>query len=160
MRKARWAGSVSDVTAEGAAPSVHAGTDATVSVASLGTDTFAGRVVRTAGALDPTTRTMLAEVHVPNGSGRLLPGMYAEVRVAVRNATPGVLLPANALIVRAAGPQAAVVRNGKVHLASLQLGRDLGTTIEVRSGLEAGAMVVVNPSDEVAEGATVRVATP
>jgi RND family efflux transporter MFP subunit len=140
---------------EGAAAQVHAGSDAEVIVRGLGAPR-AGRVVRTAGALDAATRTMLAEVDVPNATGALLPGMYAQVRLAVRNATPGLLLPANALITGTAGPQVAVVRDGRVHLTKIELGRDLGTHLEVVSGLTAGAVVVVNPSDEVADGVAVR----
>jgi RND family efflux transporter MFP subunit len=140
---------------EGAAAQVRAGSDAEVIVRGVGAPR-AGRVVRTAGALDAATRTMLAEVDVPNASGALLPGMYAQVRLAVRNATPGLLLPANALITGTAGPQVAVVRDGRVHLTKIELGRDLGTHLEVVSGLTAGAVVVVNPSDEVADGVAVR----
>jgi RND family efflux transporter MFP subunit len=143
---------------EAVAAQLRPGADADVFVASLGGRAFKGRVVRTAGALDAATRTMLTEVDVPNGDGTLLPGMYAQVRLAVTHAAPALLLPANALVVRATGPQAAVLRDGRVHFAKLTLGRDLGTDIEVLSGLDDGAVVVLNPSDDVTDGAAVRIA--
>jgi RND family efflux transporter MFP subunit len=142
---------------EGAAAQLRPGAVAEVLVRGVEAS-VPGRVVRTAGALDPSTRTMLAEVDVPNTSGVLLPGMYAQVRLAVRSVTPGVLLPANALVVRSAGPQVALVRDGRVHFVKVVLGRDLGTDVEVLSGLDDGATVVMNPSDEVTDGAPVRVA--
>ena len=144
---------------EAAAAQLHPGSDAEVVVASLGGEKFKGRVVRTSGAVDAATRTMLTEVDVPNPTARLLPGMFAQVRLAVQRLTPGVLLPANALVSGATGPQVALLRDGRVHYTPVQLGRDLGTEIEVLSGLDEGATVVVNPSDDVAEGTTVRVAS-
>lgn len=140
---------------EEAAAQVRAGGEAHVVVRGS-TEARPARVVRTAGALDAATRTMLAEVDVPNAAGTLLPGMYAQVKLAVHDVAPGLLLPANALITGAAGPQVALVRDGRVHFAKLQLGRDLGTDIEVLSGVAAGDIVVLNPSDEVAEGVAVR----
>jgi RND family efflux transporter MFP subunit len=141
---------------EAAAAQVRPGADADVLVRGLGPTPRRGRVVRTAGALDAATRTMLTEVDVPNETGALLPGMYAQVRLAVKNAAPAVLLPANALVVRADGPQVALVRDGHVRFVKVQLGRDLGTEVEVLAGLDDGAVVVINPSDEVTEGVAVR----
>jgi len=143
---------------EAVAAQLRAGSDAEVAVASLGGAKFQGKVVRTSGAVDEATRTMLTEVDVPNPNARLLPGMYAQVKLAVHNVEPGLLLPANALVVRSAGPQAVVLRDGKAHFAKLELGRDLGPEVEVLSGLDEGATVIVNPSDDVAEGTKVRVA--
>ncbi len=140
---------------ETAAAQVHAGAEASVTVRGSGT-AVTGRVVRSAGALDAATRTMLTEVQVPNASGALLPGMYAQVKLAVRSVGERIMLPANALIVRTAGPQVAVVRDGVVRFVKVELGRDLGTDIEVLSGLAEGATVVVNPTDDVVDGAKVR----
>jgi RND family efflux transporter MFP subunit len=143
---------------EAAAAQLRAGSDAEVLVASLGGAKFKGIVARTSGAVDEATRTMLVEVDVPNPNARLLPGMYAQVRLAVHNVSPGVMLPANALVTRTAGPQVVVVRDGRAHFQKVELGRDLGPEIEVLGGLEEGATVIVNPSDDVAEGTKVRVA--
>ncbi len=73
---------------------------------------FTGTVARTANALDPTSRTLLVEVHVPNADGALLPGMYAQVDLSSARANPPLLVPSDALIVRADGNRVAVVKAG------------------------------------------------
>jgi RND family efflux transporter MFP subunit len=143
---------------ENAATAVRTGLVATVTVRDLPGREFKGRVSRTSGALDPATRTMLAQVDVPNPGNVLFAGMYAQVALATTRAVPAILVPANALVIRPEGPQVATVRDGKVHFVMLQLGRDLGTELEVISGNADGDQVIINPSDEVVEGAPVRVA--
>lgn len=142
---------------EAVAAQVRVGSTAEVIVQSLGGAPLAGRIARTAGALDAASRTMLTQVDIPNDSAALLPGMYAQVRLSTSRADPGLLIPSNALFVRAAGPQVAVVRDGRIHITKVGLGRDFGTEVEVTSGLEEGASVVINPSDQVVDGAAVRV---
>ena len=119
--------------------------------------TFNGLVTRTANALDPSTRTLLTEVQVPNSGGTLLPGMYADLSFAVERKTAATIIPGDTLVVRSDGPQTAVVDNaGTVHFAKIQLGRDSGSEVEVLEGLREGELVVVNPSDEVREGVKVK----
>lgn len=130
---------------------VRAGTRATVVVQDIGNAEIAGTVVRTAGAIDPVTRTLLTEVRVPNPMRRLLPGMFATVRLSVPS-TPSLRIPAIALIMRADGPQVARVRNDTVTLVQIALGRDYGTTLEVLGGLDAGDQIVVNPAESIASG--------
>jgi RND family efflux transporter MFP subunit len=142
---------------ENAATVVRAGQAANVVVRDIPGRVFKGRVSRTSGALDAATRTMVAQVDVPNPGHALLAGMYAQVTLTAVRAIPSILVPANALVIRPEGPQVAVVRDGKVHFVTLQLGRDLGTELEVISGLSEGDQVVMNPSDAVEEGAAVRV---
>jgi RND family efflux transporter MFP subunit len=121
---------------------------------------FSGTVARTANALDPSTRTLLVEVQVPNSSGTLMPGEYALVDLSVPRSDPPLLIPGDTLVVRSDGPQVAVVNpDGKVHFALIQLGRDFGDRIEVLSGLKEGQRVAVNPSDAIREGVTVKPAT-
>lgn len=141
---------------ENAATAVSAGLPATVTVRDQPGRELEGRVSRVSLALDPATRTMVAQVDVPNVGRKLLPGMYAQVTIATRRAVPSILIPANALVIRADGPQVATVVDGKVHFTLLKLGRDLGTELEVISGVRDGEQVVINPSDDVVEGATVR----
>jgi RND family efflux transporter MFP subunit len=140
------------------AASVRVGQAAGVVVQELGGEPIRGRVTRTAQALDPATRTLLVEVQAPNPDRRLMPGMYARVTLTTDGMAAPLLVPANTLIMGALGPQAALVRDGRVHLTKLVLGRDYGTEVEVLDGLEPGAVLVVNPSDEVVEGASVRTA--
>ncbi|HZS55917.1 MAG TPA: efflux RND transporter periplasmic adaptor subunit [Bryobacteraceae bacterium] len=138
------------------ASSVHRGDTATLTVSNLPGKVFDGAVVRTANALDPSSRTLLAEVHVPNPSGALLPGMYAQVNLNSPRADPPLLIPSDALIVSDSGTQVAVVEPGhRVHLQPIVAGRDYGDHIEVVSGLNDGDVIIPNPSDVLREGAMV-----
>ena len=140
---------------QSAAARVRTGMRTAITVRDIGNEEIAGTVVRTAGAIDPATRTLLTEVHVPNAQRRLLPGMFATVRLKVPS-TPSLRVPAIALIVRADGPQVARVQNDTVELVRITLGRDYGTSAEVLSGLEAGDQVVVNPAESIASGQKVK----
>jgi RND family efflux transporter MFP subunit len=137
--------------------SVRLGQQATLTVADLPGLKFPGTVTRTSNALDPATRTLLIEIQLVNPDSRLLPGMYAQVDLSVERSQPSLTVKGDTLVVRADGPQVAVVdAGGKVHYARIQLGRDYGDHLEVLSGLEEGQQVVVNPSDAVREGARVK----
>ncbi|MBS1800957.1 MAG: efflux RND transporter periplasmic adaptor subunit [Acidobacteria bacterium] len=117
---------------------------------------YSGTIARTSQSIDPSTRTLLVEVDLKN-DGRILPGMYATTvfDVPAGGAAP-VLLPANGLVIRTAGPQAVVIdANNVVHFRSIVLGRDLGTVTEVVGGLKVGDAIVLSPGDAVVEGAKV-----
>jgi membrane fusion protein (multidrug efflux system) len=122
---------------------------------------FEATVTRTAGAVDPASRTLQVELQVPNPKGEIFSGSYAQVRFN-ENAAAGVLtLSDNALLFRAQGMQVAVVDgDNKVQLHSLRLGRDFGSTVEVLGGLDATDRVIMNPPDGIAAGMTVQVAPP
>ena len=130
---------------------------AKVAIRELPGQTFTGTIARTSQSIDPGTRTLLVEVDLHN-DGRILPGMYATVLFDVpAGATAPVILPANALVVRTAGPQAVVVDGNDVaHFRSITLGRDLGTATEVLGGLQAGDVVVLSPGDNVVDGGKVK----
>jgi RND family efflux transporter MFP subunit len=135
------------------ADSVKTGQTAQLTVSNRPGRRFTGTVSRTAEALDPNSRTMLVEVQVANSDGALLPGMYAQVDLSSPRVNPPLLLPADSLIVRAAGTQVAVVRpDHMVHFQNIQVGRDYGDKLEVLNGLQAGDSVIANPSDIVREG--------
>jgi RND family efflux transporter MFP subunit len=137
-------------------PFIHAGQTANVVVRELPERAFPGVVVRDAGALDPTSRTLLTEVQVPNPESRIFPGMYAEVEFVIPRTTPPLIIPANALVVRAEGPQVAVVKEDRtVHFQKIELGRDYGTQVEVTAGMNGSELVVTNPTDDVEEGVAV-----
>jgi len=138
------------------ADSIHAGQQAQLTVSNLPGRRFTGTVARTANSLDPNSRTMLVEVQVPNSEGVLLPGMYAEVDFSSARTDPPLLIPSDALIVRAEGTEVALVRpDHTVHFQKIKVGRDYGASLEVVSGLEAGNSLITNPSDTVREGAQV-----
>jgi RND family efflux transporter MFP subunit len=114
---------------------------------------FPGKVTRSAGAIDPASRTLLTEVQVPNPSGALLPGAYAMVRFHLALVDPPLVVPSSALLFRSQGAQVAVVESqGTIHLRSVTLGRDLSTSMEILSGLSASDSIVLNPPDSIADG--------
>jgi RND family efflux transporter MFP subunit len=114
---------------------------------------FPGRVIRTADALDPIARTLLTEVYVDNKRGRLLPGMYSLVQFHIARSHPVEIVPTDALIVDSRGTRLATVTQKKtIHFVQIELGRDLGATIEITNGIHAGDIVVSNPSDLLEEG--------
>jgi RND family efflux transporter MFP subunit len=118
---------------------------------------YSGVVERTSQSIDTTTRTLLVEVDLKN-DGKILPGMYSTVIFDLPRGGPApVLLPANALVIRTAGPQAVVVGSDNVaHFRSIVLGRDLGTATEIVSGLKEGDMVILSPGDAVRDGIKVQ----
>ena len=137
---------------------IKAGQTARISVRELPDKTFDGKVVRTTSALDPGSRTLLTEVHLPNPDYQLLPGMYATVDFGVQSADPPVRIPATALIIGADGPRVAIVTSDqKVHYQKVVIGRDYGNEVDILSGLEPGAAVITNVPDGLADGAQVRI---
>ena len=127
---------------------VHTGQPARLRVSSFPGRTFRGNVARTANALDPASRTLLVEVQVPNADGALLPGMYAQVDLSDARTVAPLLVPSDALIVRAEGTLVAVVRpDHRVHLQKIEPGRDYGDRLEVLGGLKEGDTVIPNPGD-------------
>jgi RND family efflux transporter MFP subunit len=119
---------------------------------------FQGKVVRTAEAIDPAARTLLTEVDVPNKSGELLPGGYAQVVLQVRTPGERVVVPVNSLLFRSEGLRAVVVGpDDRAHLQPLVIGRDYGNTLEVLSGLKPDQWIVLNPPDSLEDGQVVKV---
>jgi RND family efflux transporter MFP subunit len=121
---------------------------------------FPGKLVRTADAIDLASRTLLVEVDVDNPLGELLPGAYTEVHLNVPTGVPALILPVSALIFRSDGLQVGTVQNGnRAALTKIILGRDMGSEVEVVSGLSADDSVIANPPDSLISGETVRVVT-
>jgi len=140
------------------APSIHAGLSAYLELTQYPGQKFQGKVVRTAEAIDPGTRTLLTEIDVPNHDGALLPGGYAQARLQVKVTGARLVVPVNALLFRSEGLRAvAVDANHRTHLKQLTIGRDYGTTLEVLQGLDANDWIVLNPADSLEEGQEVRV---
>lgn len=138
------------------ASSVHTGDAASLTVSNLPGRKFRGAVARTADALDPASRTLLVEVHVPNREGVLMPGMYAQVELSTSRVSAPLLVPSDALIISGAGTQVAIVKpDHRVHLQTIAAGRDYGDRIEVMNGLSEGDVIVSNPGDIMHEGTEV-----
>ena len=130
------------------APAVRKGLKATIELPSLPGQRFSGAVVRTADAIDLTTRTLRTEIDVPNPDGKLFPGSYAQVHFAVNVAAVRMSVPVNALLFRAEGPRAAVVGDdNKVHLQPVTIGKDYGTDVDILGGLKQSESIILNQSD-------------
>ncbi|MCU1310452.1 MAG: efflux transporter periplasmic adaptor subunit [Candidatus Angelobacter sp.] len=117
---------------------------------------FQGVLVRTAEAINMTTRTLLIEVQVDNPTNTLLTGSYAEVHLKVPDSNPTFVIPVNTLIFRAQGLHVGVVKDGKAVVTPVTAGRDFGNTIEIVHGLNAGDQIIVNPSDSLVTGQAVQ----
>ena len=117
-------------------------------------------MVRNASAIDQTTRTLNVEVDVDNDDGRLLPGSYVIVHFKLSGNASSVTIPSNALLFRSEGLRVAKVVNGTVALSPITIGHDFGSTVEVTSGLAPQDVIVLDPSDSLADGARVEVAEP
>jgi len=143
---------------EAYANSIHRGLGAYLELAQYPGQKFHGEVVRTAEAIDLSTRTLLTEVDVPNKSGLLLPGGYAQVHLQVKVQGERLQVPVNALLFRSEGLRAVVIdANHRVHLQALAIGRDYGTSLEVLNGLKSDDWIVLNPPDSIEVGEEVHV---
>ncbi len=118
---------------------------------------FQGKLIRTAEAINITTRTLLIEVDVSNPTGTLLTGSYAEVHLNVPTQASTYLLPVNTLIFRSEGLQVGIVKDGNVTLTTVTPGHDFGSQIEVVSGLNANDQVIINPPDSIVTGQKVQI---
>src|SRR2546425_2294920 len=118
---------------------------------------FQGKLVRTAEAINMTTRTLLIEIEVDNPKSTLLTGSYAEVHLKVPTQKSTFLLPVNTLLFRSEGLRVGVVQDGKVVLAAVTPGHDFGNQIEIVAGLKTGDQVIVNPPDSLVSGQQVQI---
>ncbi len=100
---------------------------------------------------------MLVEVDIDNSAGKLLPGAYTFVHFTLPGRKETVTIPANTLLFRSEGLRVGVVRDGKVELVPIAIGRDYGDKVEVISGLTHRDEVILNPSDSLISGTSVRV---
>ena len=137
------------------------GLAAEVRVAEFPGQRFNGQVVRTAGAIEPASRTLLTEIELPNADNTLLPGLYAQVAFHLSFAGSAVLVPTNTVRFDSQGAHLATVDDsGAIRLRAVTLGRNLGTQFEVVEGLAANTRVVLNPTDLLREGVQVEVREP
>ena len=143
---------------EAYASSIRPGIGAYLELTQFPGQKFEGKVVRTAESIDLSTRTLLTEVDVPNPSGQLLPGGYAQVHLGVKVKGQRLQVPVNSLLFRSEGLRAVVVdANHHAHLQTLAIGRDYGVTLEVVNGLKADDWIVLNPADSLIDGQEVHV---
>ena len=130
-----------------------------VQVGAESAKTYPGKVISSSDAVSPDSRTMLVELQVDNSKNEILPGSYATIRVPTTVLGKILILPDNTLIFRGQSLQVAVVNaNSVVQLRDVKVGRDFGIQSEVLSGVTESDKVIVNPSDSLTTGTTVRVA--
>jgi RND family efflux transporter MFP subunit len=142
-----------------AAFGVAPGIDAVVRVPELPGRDFSGKVTRIADAQQSGTRTLLSEIDLPNPDGALRSGVYCMVELKIPRRTPSLVLPADAIIFNGNGIQVAVVSDGKAEIRKVGVKRDMGTQVEVDSGVKAGDQVILNPPVNLLDGSKVQVRT-
>jgi RND family efflux transporter MFP subunit len=121
--------------------------------------TFKSTIATTSSAINVTARTLLVELHSDNPDGLLQPGAYGQVTFQLATDPNVVRIPTSALLFREQGLQVATLGPGdKIELKSVKLGRNLGTDVEVVSGLSMSDRVVNSPPDSLSAGEGVRVA--
>ncbi|MGA8109047.1 MAG: efflux RND transporter periplasmic adaptor subunit [Acidobacteriaceae bacterium] len=142
-------------------PNCSPGTAADLTLEQYPGRRFHGKVVRTAEAIDPGSRTLLVEVDVPNAGGVLVPGDYTEVHFSVKVEKRTLILPVSTLLFREEGLRVATVVNGnKAKLVPITIGQNDGRVVQVIEGLEPDDLVMQNPPDSIMDGETVRVVQP
>jgi RND family efflux transporter MFP subunit len=140
---------------------IKPGTEADLTLNELPGRKFPAHVTSTAGAIDPASRTLLTELEVPNDTGELLPGSYAQIFFRLKGDTGAVLIPSNALLFRSEGPSVGVVNSGgKVEIRKIVIDRDLGDKLQISEGISKSDQVIVNPSDSLADDMVVKIAPP
>jgi RND family efflux transporter MFP subunit len=145
---------VPQTIARGVAP----GQTAELTIPELPGRVFPAKVMRTSGAMDAASRTLLVELEVDNSQGLIFAGAYAQARFPDAAEVAVLTLPSDAVMFRTEGSQVGLVSpDGKVELHSVTIGRDFGPTMEILDGLKSSDRVIVNPSDSLVSGAKVRV---
>jgi HlyD family secretion protein len=133
------------------------GLPAKVHVPELPSRTFEGKVARNSVALDAASRTMVAEVDVPNPDGALRAGLYVNVDFSIPRPAPTVVVPTEALLFNGAGLRVATVDDvGRVHMHNVSVYRDYGTTLELREGLQGGERVALTLPTDIVDGQQVK----
>jgi RND family efflux transporter MFP subunit len=141
------------------APNIAVGQTFNVQIGAESAKTYPGKVATTSEAVSPDSRTMLVELRVDNSKNEILPGSYATVRLPTNVLGKLLILPDNTLIFRGKNLQVGVVdAKGVVELRDVRVGRDFGVQSEILSGVAETDKVIVNPSDSLTTGTTVRVA--
>jgi RND family efflux transporter MFP subunit len=136
---------------------IKVGMTADLALAEFPGRTFQGNLVRTADAINMTTRTLLIEIDVANPTNTLLTGSYAEVHLKIPTQSSTFIIPVNTLIFRSEGLRVGVVKDDKVTLTAVTPGHDFGNQIEIVAGLKPEDQIIINPPDSVVTGQQVQI---
>jgi RND family efflux transporter MFP subunit len=122
---------------------------------------FQAHVTNTADMIDPTSRSLLTELQIPNESGELLPGAYVQVTFKFAGDSPYLTIPDNTLIFQREGAAVGIVKaDRKVEIQKITINEDFGTKLEISHGLSVTDQVIVNPSDSLTNGVAARIVQP
>jgi multidrug efflux pump subunit AcrA (membrane-fusion protein) len=123
--------------------------------------TFKAAVATTSSAINLNARTLLVELYAENPDGLLQPGAYAQADFELATNPNVVRIPTSALVFRERGMEVAIVGPGdRIELKPITIGRNLGTEVEVLTGLALSERLVNSPPDSLATGDVVRIAAP
>jgi RND family efflux transporter MFP subunit len=139
---------------------IRVGGKATLTLDEYPGRSFEGTIARNSNAIDQATRTLNVEVDVDNPKAELLPGAYVFVHIKVPEHVASLMVPSNTLLFRSEGLRVGVVRDDRVQLVPVKIGRDAGATVEIASGLTPNDAVILDPSDSLASGQQVQIANP
>jgi RND family efflux transporter MFP subunit len=142
---------------ERAVPEIHDGQTLEVDVSGL-KKTFPGKIARSSGQIDPTTRTMHTEVTVPNPNYELVPGMYASVRIPLHSAQNALALPIQAVHTTDASSGTVLIVDGSNRLEKrdVTLGLQTSNFVEILSGVTENQLVVFGEQDQYKAGQTIK----
>ena len=136
---------------------LHSGIEARVTLPETPDRQWPGHIARDAVALDASSRSLLVEVDVPNENHELRPGLFVNVELLTPRATPGVIVPAEAIVFNKAGLRVATVdADNRIRFRQIVIARDFGSEAEVTGGLSGGERIVLNPPADLKEGQLAR----
>lgn len=139
------------------APHVHVGTKTMVDVKALGGDALAAVVSRTAGAINPSTRTLRVEIDIENHENRFIPGMYALVELRLETMAQAMVIPSKAIRIQDKETVVFVAANGITHSIPIKIGYDDGIWAEVTSGLSGSEQVITSTNSALEPGLPVSI---
>ncbi|HYA72298.1 MAG TPA: efflux RND transporter periplasmic adaptor subunit [Roseiarcus sp.] len=143
------------------AADMHEGMTATLKLPQYPDRSFEATITTTSQAISAKSRSLLVELLAKNDDGALPPGAFAEVHFQIPTSSHALKLPASAIIFRGLSPEVATVgANNRVVMKKIEIARDLGTEVEIASGLSPDDRVIATPPDSIDEGDDVRILSP
>jgi RND family efflux transporter MFP subunit len=120
---------------------------------------FEGTVTRFSYTLDDASKTMLAEIELPNPKLELRPGMYATAKIGIERKTDALLVPVEAVVIEKANAFAFTVVDNKAKKLPVKVGFNDGTNVEIVGGLEPGQPTILVGKRSLVDGQPVAIGT-
>jgi RND family efflux transporter MFP subunit len=145
--------------AEASSPQVRAGLEVTANVSGFPSRDFRGRIIAVNPSVDPNSRTFAVQASLANEDLALKPGMFATARISLPGTQQGIFVPRAAILTDAStnSSQAFVIKDGKAHLAVVQLGEADGDSVRILSGIAGDAVLAADHLRDLYDGETVAV---